>query len=709
MQQGSQNSSRQHPLHGISLNRTVIIGLGSTGLKVLESFQELWFERFSNTTNSLVRLINIETDSNNKPQSIEGNSMIEQITINNNNLDFDELANYLRKNANPLEKDVPEIEWDWNWTKEVNWKGNIGVAGAAGAGGIRAGGRMILYAPRDNQCQAKIIFDSLRKIITDPTKWQFIDSPDEKIRKRIIEDLGYPSSAWVEPDKVINDPITGPYSVVNPYINKEIKVIVVGSLTGGTCSGTFIDMGFIIKRALNLNDNELYKYLTGIFLIPPNSTDYLGGGIDIYRTSANTFGAIYEIRKVMNDYFNRKGSAPYGVVYLVAPEYNSGNPSHYFDGIDGFAEAIALRLFATCLGYGLKIDSSNVNIFTNNPRDYLFTFGIGAVLYPKFILTKALSTKLAVEIIERLLDEENIIQENGKTVKINDKLNTIKNEMYEFVNKKIKDNINKTITNKLREVKKKNKEYYIDKWKNGEKIENDFINDYTKKEGFYYGIWGNSSEKIEKDFFDEFKKDVIKKYLESYCNIGITIKYIDCFVESMDEIKKLYEKQGAKDFESSLKRNFNDIFDKGFKIDKNEILESKLWLLYEYFVLSKSLGIIESLIEKVKYLKKNLENVRYKLSNNYEKYLKEYNAYWNKLDTHIEKTPIIKLFKQSKENDFDEIKKKILGDKKSAGFNLFEDESIELEKLAYTEVEYSIEEICLAEYELLDYNFHVIL
>ncbi len=36
-------------------------------------------------------------------------------------------------------------------------------------------------------------------------------------------------------------------------------------------------------------------------------------------------------------------------------------------------------------------------------------------------------------------------------------------------------------------------------------------------------------------------------------------------------------------------------------------------------------------------------------------------------------------------------------------FNLFEDESLELERLAYTEVEYSIEEICAAEYELFDF------
>jgi DNA polymerase III alpha subunit len=36
-------------------------------------------------------------------------------------------------------------------------------------------------------------------------------------------------------------------------------------------------------------------------------------------------------------------------------------------------------------------------------------------------------------------------------------------------------------------------------------------------------------------------------------------------------------------------------------------------------------------------------------------------------------------------------------------FNLFEDESIELEKLANTDVEYSIEEICAAEYELFDF------
>jgi len=36
-------------------------------------------------------------------------------------------------------------------------------------------------------------------------------------------------------------------------------------------------------------------------------------------------------------------------------------------------------------------------------------------------------------------------------------------------------------------------------------------------------------------------------------------------------------------------------------------------------------------------------------------------------------------------------------------FNLFEDESLELERLAHTDVEYSVEEICAAEYELFDF------
>ncbi|GAH36071.1 unnamed protein product, partial [marine sediment metagenome] len=178
-----------NPLQSMTFKRTIIIGLGSTGLDILHAFQDYWYERFNNTDTSLVKLINIETAQVNKVKSKPTGTMIDQIFIRNRGIHYSDLATALQGMPTPLPQ-VEHLPWDWRWTQSIDWKKNLGTLSDDGAGGIRAGGRLLLYSPnKSNIANAQAFFDQIGHTITNVFKP--IHSVNDEVSKEIFQKLGF--------------------------------------------------------------------------------------------------------------------------------------------------------------------------------------------------------------------------------------------------------------------------------------------------------------------------------------------------------------------------------------------------------------------------------------------------------------------------------------------------------------------------------------
>ena len=175
----------------INLNRAIIIGLGSTGLKILESFQNLWYEKFSNVSTSFVKLYNIESDRANIKEKTALGSMIEQIFIPGGRNSYSIIAKKIQMEKNPLEDNFRDKKrsqriWDFEFAETIPWDNVIGFTGSAGAGGIRAGGKLLLWNenPDTRVRNGVYIFEKIKRFIGN---WG--DVSDPKIKDEILEDL----------------------------------------------------------------------------------------------------------------------------------------------------------------------------------------------------------------------------------------------------------------------------------------------------------------------------------------------------------------------------------------------------------------------------------------------------------------------------------------------------------------------------------------
>lgn len=184
----------------LSIRKTLILGLGTTGREIAENVAEQLTWRYGSLDNTpWVRLLVAETE---KPETPLGDRMIH---IGIDAFDYDQYR------SNPKTKGDEFDFFDWQDGKCLK---NITDA-SVGAGNLRMLGRLCLFhSPNYTKLQARVKreLDSLR----DLTKQQ------------IAQALGNPSLEVTEhPDTV---------------------VYVVGTLCGGTGSGGCADWGYLIRN-----------------------------------------------------------------------------------------------------------------------------------------------------------------------------------------------------------------------------------------------------------------------------------------------------------------------------------------------------------------------------------------------------------------------------------------------------------------------------
>lgn len=663
-----------NPLQGMTFKRTLIVGLGSTGLDILHAFQDYWYERFNNTDTSLVKLINIETHEGNKPESKPTGTMITQIFIENNGMRYDKLAEELCKKTNPL-KEVYYLPWDWRWTNKIDWS-TLKALQNAGAGGVRAGGRMLLHSPdKKNQSNALEFVGKVKHTLNE--EFKPIESVNDRVAKEIFESLGFSKDQWVEGTKTSEDKDGIPKSTQNPHFEgKEIKAIVVGSLAGGTASGMFIDIGFILQNILNISENELSR-IYGIFVIPPYSDSMTASRpIEWDLVRSNSFGGVYDIL-LMKDLFRDKKEArlPYGYVYLVAPEYDTSSDSDRFKTLRGLTDMVALRIFANILGYQDIFDAQITDKYCKSHDIYLFSMGTGAVLYPKHTLVEMAACETANKFCNALISKEYATDSEGRKNKLN--LHNIKKTVEDNVNRFSKEQIYKklklTPSNFPNSVDQENEEWGKKFMEDIEKYPRLMYREYVATDGYFRGILESNKEKMTEGLLNEIDNELIRD-LNSNQNLTYLEQKIENYLKELKRLKYLWELQGCKTFDAqneikALVSEFKEYKKAKAPTDAEEIIKDMLSHLFDRFLLHKAYGYIDNILDRLVEWQKCINEVKGQLENAMSEFHNRFMNFKSRLEDDYQVAPVVKVFHKNKEDDYKQLKANLLGERACAGWD----------------------------------------
>jgi hypothetical protein len=239
---------------------TVVIGLGGTGYGALLKLKRRFVDAYG-VLPPIIRFLSIDTTEN-----AEGESVLDH---------HEKYVLQVGNPANLVSGENPHID-EW-WPPEIPTQAIL-----AGAGQVRARGRLALFAKFDE------LYGRIRNAV------------DEVRNIRNQKQMTYDNFQISQ--------------------RSGVEVYIVGSLAGGTGSGTFLDISYIARHIIGGDEQSNF---TGIFVLPRFFASRPGTAM----VKPNAYGALKELEHLSTsranfqiDYGSRRISVnrpPFDLVYLV--------------------------------------------------------------------------------------------------------------------------------------------------------------------------------------------------------------------------------------------------------------------------------------------------------------------------------------------------------------------------------------------------------
>ena len=337
------------------VHKTLVIGLGSTGTRICDKVAErIRWEVGSLERAPWVEFLVIETNKT-QESTFAGTDNFRALEIK-----ADAYADIINHPEN-YDGTIGLTRWaDINTLRQLKTD-----AVNAGAGNIRMVGRLALLYP-DN-------YTTIRKAITTRLA-QLRALTAAEARVKLNKDaIGLAS------DIEFADPMA-------------VRIVVAGTLLGGTCSGSAADMGIILRMLADGADR-----ITGVFTLPHEQYSIATDPLAELRKK-NAYHALQEL----NDYQNYRNpkrfrtikyvdkaegdppiaadKTPFNLIYLVKPRENSFTGEQALNGAVG--EHIFLNIFVANINpFPTIVDGA---VFPpKNGQCYTFaTFGLSTIEYP---------------------------------------------------------------------------------------------------------------------------------------------------------------------------------------------------------------------------------------------------------------------------------------------------------------------------------------
>ena len=488
------------------LRPTLIIGIGSSGLFIVDQVQKLFYETFQKNSLPIFKYMYIETDQGKAVEETPDGNDIVSVRAHVKNL---------RVAIEKLEAADSRRKLDWIPEDIESRLASINM----GAGGIRPGGRMALWE-RDN-------FTSIYSQIAGA--WQSITHAQtiEETRK-LIEDK------FDRFDTIQENPI----------------VYVVGTLCGGTASGMFIDIGYMIRHICQLESGAA---LHGIFLVPPSISP---GGSVLDMAFGNTWGSLKELEYYRdqdtggpyeeiwpNSEQIKSSLPPYRVAYLVSPEYNDASLGG-FKSIMGLYKVVGLQLFCNLLGMSSFRESAITDGLQRVPGFY-GTWGISGVIYPKYSISERVACRLGADLCDCWLGQFNWLDKSGQEHPINEPV--IMDESSHFFDQVLEKSRETLFTHEGMGVGLRGKiEVDVDKILSGQHasprtyIENEFT--AASDSGYYART--NANVHLARDVIIRQVREKIAGEIGTTENIAYGKKYLEGIRRAVEKTLAFYENLG---------------------------------------------------------------------------------------------------------------------------------------------------------------------
>ncbi len=375
---------------------TIFVGLGTTGTNILIKLRELMAEEYGHAGLPLFRYIAIETHGEVNVQNI-------------NQMDDYERINLIRAtipNVKPIDLKTTSGEPLYNphladWLDRELLKIEAGGF-MDGASNIRMAGRLCLW---ENWANVQSTFDNAIRAIMAPA-----------MKRNTINIL-------TERNKIAGHPLDDAGS---------IKVYVLGSLCGGSCSGMLIDVGYFFRYLLSTYGDK--SRINGIFTMF-DETHAANPDAMFNIRSANCYASLLELNYYHHQettynitfpdgrHIENMREKPFDYTLFVSPSGKiAGN--QFSTGAGDFDEhglnlMVALNLFAESAADtgGVKNAirtnyTAHADFGTLKPVRqgeiptmirYMASFGLTAVWYPKYRIASAAACSISNKLCENWL------------------------------------------------------------------------------------------------------------------------------------------------------------------------------------------------------------------------------------------------------------------------------------------------------------------
>lgn len=351
-------------------NNIIIIGIGSTGLDVLEKAQQYYYDFTKGADPKNIKMMFIETDKNRKASlTPDGQNHIDTCYLDPQNV-FSYIDNVKGKGGDKYSQWLPN-------TSDLKIQG-------LGANGKSVYGRALL--------------------------WANINSVAKK-----IEDM-------------------------DARGDNSTQVYIVGSLSGGTGSGIFIDLAYLVRR--KTSTEKIY----GMFLLPNEAhtvkNEYYENAYASLRTLDYYTNGKYECRVPDSsiDDISSNGYRPFREVQCLTTDFSNSNaPMSFSSLIDTAGMNLVLRM--------LDVDNQHVPFSSvvdrrktdRNNQSFFSTIGLVAYQYPESLLEEYFANQLAENMLRRWVDTQSFVDSNKSEQNIKRSEARIKTRTRKFVEQTIND------------------------------------------------------------------------------------------------------------------------------------------------------------------------------------------------------------------------------------------------------------------------------
>lgn len=332
----------------------LLVGIGSSGLYVLEQVQSFYFENTGKNKPNYVEYLYIETNKDNEPGITALPSEIKRVYIS--------LAD-MKIMIREMKEKYPDI----SWLPPEEYVIQAGM----GAGGIPACGRLALWGKNSEGNNLKNVIDALQDM------YNRVSGPGAR-----DSDGSTPA------------------------------VFITGSVTGGTGSGAFIDLAYLVRRII-----PGIKELFSLILLPPDP-DIVEGNEIIYANSYGSLRALDHFNDAKTTYsahdraFEPYKEPPFELTQLISQSYNAGLPK--LSNLGGLYKMAGLYLFLNVVGLRGKRFERLVDASGNMQIGKYGTFGLSGIQYPKTQIEEFLALQIGGSLLDRWIDSDFYYQQNQK-------------------------------------------------------------------------------------------------------------------------------------------------------------------------------------------------------------------------------------------------------------------------------------------------------